>query len=149
MNNFMQEAINIANKSGADVPVGALIVKNNKIIASACNEKEKNNDPSAHAEILAIRKAADAIQNWRLEDCELYVTLEPCPMCAWAIIQSRIKTVYFGSFDKQYGALGSVLDLRKIGQEVNSKLKVYGGICEKECDNMIEQFWQERRNNNF
>lgn len=149
MNNFMQEAINIANKSGADVPVGALIVKNNKIIASACNEKEKNNDPSAHAEILAIRKAAATIQNWRLEDCELYVTLEPCPMCAWAIIQSRIKTVYFGSFDKQYGALGSVLDLRKIRQEVNSKLKVYGGICEKECDNMIEHFWQERRNNNF
>lgn len=138
----MQEAINIAKESGADVPVGALIVKNNKIIASACNEKEKNNDPTAHAEILAIRQAASILGNWRLDDCELYVTLEPCPMCAWAILQSRIKAVYFGSFDKQYGSLGSVLDLRK---QAHSKLKVYGGICEKECDNILEVFWQERR----
>lgn len=138
----MQEAINIAKESGADVPVGALIVKNNEIIASACNEKEKNNDPTAHAEILAIRQAASILGNWRLDDCELYVTLEPCPMCAWAILQSRIKTVYFGSFDKQYGALGSVLDLRN---QAHSKLKVYGGICEKECDNILEVFWQERR----
>lgn len=138
----MQEAINIAKESGADVPVGALIVKNNKIIASACNEKEKNNDPTAHAEILAIRQAASILGNWRLDDCELYVTLEPCPMCAWAILQSRIKAVYFGSFDEQYGALGSVLDLRN---QANSKLKVYGGICEKECDNILEVFWQERR----
>lgn len=142
MQKFMQEAINIAKNSGADVPVGALIVKNNKIISSACNEKEKNNDPSAHAEILAIRKAASTFNNWRLEDCELYVTLEPCPMCAWAIIQSRIKSVYFGSFDKQYGALGSVIDLR---QQSNSNLKVYGGIYEKECDNIIESFWQKIR----
>lgn len=142
MQKFMQEAINIAKNSGADVPVGALLVKNNKIISSACNEKEKNNDPSAHAEILAIRKAASTFNNWRLEDCELYVTLEPCPMCAWAIIQSRIKSVYFGSFDKQYGALGSVIDLR---QQSNSSLKVYGGIYEKECDNMIESFWQKKR----
>lgn len=145
MNKFMQDAINIANTSGADVPIGALIVKNNQIIASACNEKEAKNDPSAHAEILVIRKAASVLKNWRLDDCELYVTLEPCPMCAWAIIQSRIKTVYFGSFDKQYGALGSILDLRKIGEGINSKLKVYGGICEKECDNVVESFWQERR----
>lgn len=142
MNNFMQEAVNIAKKSGADVPVGALIVKNNEIISSACNEKEKNNDPSAHAEILAIRQTALILDNWRLDNCELYVTLEPCPMCAWAIIQSRIKTVYFGSFDKQYGALGSALDLRK---PANSKLKVYGGILEKECDNILEAFWNNKR----
>lgn len=142
MQKFMLEAINIAKKSGADVPVGALIVKNNKIISLAYNEKEKNNDPSAHAEILAIRKAASKLNNWRLEDCELYVTLEPCPMCAWAIIQSRIKSVYFGSFDKQYGSLGSILDLR---QQANSSLKVYGGICEKECDNILEEFWNNIR----
>lgn len=138
----MQNAINIAKESGADVPVGALIIKNNEIIASTCNEKEKNNDPTAHAEILAIRQAALTINNWRLDDCELYVTLEPCPMCAWAILQSRIKTVYFGSFDKQYGALGSVIDLRTL---TNSKLNVYGGICEKECDNIIETFWKSKR----
>jgi tRNA(adenine34) deaminase len=142
MKKFMQQAINIAQKSGADVPVGAIIVKNGEIIASACNEREKNNDPSAHAEILAIRQAASKLENWRLEDCELYVTLEPCPMCAWAILQSRIKTIYFGSFDGQYGAFGSALDLRK---QANSNLQVFGGILEKECDDVIEAFWQKRR----
>ncbi len=139
---FMQQALNIAKKSGKDVPVGAVIVKGDEIIASACNEREKNNDPSAHAELLAIRQAAKILDNWRLDDCELYVTLEPCPMCAWAILQSRIKVVYFGSYDRQYGAFGSALDLRK---HSDSKMKVYGGILEKECDNVIEEFWQERR----
>lgn len=143
MQNFMQEAINVAKESGADVPVGALIIKDGKILASACNEREKTNDISAHAEILAIRRAESALNNWRLDDCELYVTLEPCPMCAWAILQSRIKTVYFGSYDTQYGALGSVLDLRKLA---NSNLKVYGGILEEECNNVLECFWQARRN---
>jgi len=138
----MQKAINMAKNSGADVPVGALIIKNGEIIACACNEREKTNDISAHAEILAIRKAESVLNNWRLDDCELYVTLEPCPMCAWAILQSRIKTVYFGSYDTQYGAFGSALDLR---EQANSKLKVYGGICEKECDNVIDTFWCGRR----
>lgn len=142
LNQFMQEAINIAQRSGADVPVGALITKNGKIIASACNEREKTNDISAHAEILAIRRAEEILGNWRLDDCELYVTLEPCPMCAWAILQSRIKTVYFGSYDKQYGAFDSAIDLRK---QTNSSLKVYGGIMEKECDNVINEFWAKKR----
>lgn len=146
-NKFMQEAINLAKESGADVPVGALIIKDGKVIACASNEKEKNNDVSAHAEILAIRKASKQLKNWRLDDCELYVTLEPCPMCAWAILQSRIKAVYFGSHDKQYGALGSVLDLRKIGTGAgtNLKFKIYSGIMEEECDNILESFWQKRR----
>lgn len=142
MNNFMQEAINLAKNSGADVPVGALIVKNGEIIASSCNEKEKTNDITAHAEILAIKQASKKLNNWRLDECELYVTLEPCPMCAWAILQSRIKSVHFGSYDKQYGALGSVIDLR---EQTNSKLKVYGGILEEKCDNMLEDFWQKCR----
>ena len=145
MIDLMQKAINLAKDSGADVPVGALIVKNGEIIASACNEKEKTNDISAHAEILAIKQAASALNNWRLDDCELYVTLEPCPMCAWAILQARIKTVYFGSYDTQYGAFGSALDLREIRNGANSNLKVYGGICEKECDNVIDTFWCGRR----
>lgn len=135
---FMQDAIELAKQSGADVPVGALIIKNGEIIASAFNEKEKNNDVTAHAEIVAIRRAESILGNWRLDDSELYVTLEPCPMCAWAIIQSRIKTVYFGSYDTQYGALGSAMDLRN---QANSSLKVYGGIFEKECDNVIKEFW--------
>ena len=138
-------AIDIAQKSGADVPIGAVIVKNGKIIASACNEKEKNNDPTAHAEILAIRQACAKLKKWRLDDCELYVTLEPCPMCAWTILQSRIKSVYFGSFDIQYGAFGSALDLRKIGNTTDSSLKVYSGILEEKCDNIIDSFWEQKR----
>lgn len=148
MNKFMNDAIKIAKKSGIDVPVGAIIVKNGEIIASACNEKEKNNDPTAHAEILAIKRAASILNNWRLDDCELYVTLEPCPMCAWAILQSRISAVYFGSSDKQYGALGSVIDLREIrngGDGANYSLKVYSGILEEECDNVIKDFWEHKR----
>lgn len=144
MNTLMQEAINLAKQSGADVPVGALITKNGAIVSSAFNEKEKTNDVTAHAEILAIKRAAEKLGNWRLDECELYVTLEPCPMCAWAIIQSRIKTVYFGSYDIQYGALGSVLDLRK---QAKSSMKAYGGILEKECDKLIETFWKEIRTN--
>ena len=142
MNKFMQRAIELAQESGADVPVGALVVKDGEIISLACNEREKTNDPSAHAEILAIRRASEKLGNWRLEGCELYVTLEPCPMCAWAILQSRIKSVYFGSYDTQYGALGSVLDLR---EQANSKLKIYSGILEKECDNVINEFWKNKR----
>lgn len=138
----MQQAIDIAKDSGAEVPVGALIVKDNKVIASACNEREKSNDITAHAEILTIKRASEKLKNWRLDDCELYVTLEPCPMCAWAILQSRIKTVYFGSYDTQYGALGSVLDLRK---QTKSKLKIYGGIMEETCDNIIKEFWEKQR----
>lgn len=142
MNKFMEKAIEESKASGCDVPVGAIIVKNGEIIASSCNEREKTNDPSAHAEIVAIRKASTILGNWRLDDCELYVTLEPCPMCSWAILQSRIKSVYFGSYDNQYGALGSALDLR---QQTNSNLKVFGGILEKECDNILEEFWGRTR----
>lgn len=142
----MQKAINIAKTAGDDVPVGALIVKNGEIIASGCNEREQNNDITAHAEIVAIKQAEQKLGNWRLDDCEIYVTLEPCPMCAWAILQSRIKTVYFGSYDAQYGAFGSALDLRT---QANSNIKIYSGILEEECDNIIERFWAERRNKNI
>ena len=139
---FMQKAIDIAQSSGADVPVGALIIKNGEILASACNQREKDSDISAHAEIVAIKKAEEMLNNWRLEGCDLYVTLEPCPMCAWAILQSRIDKVYFGSYDRQYGAFGSAVDLRKL---TNSKLKIYGGILEKECDEIIDNFWKNSR----
>ncbi len=139
---FMQKAIEEAKKAKKDIPVGAVIVRDNKILASAHNEKELNNDVTSHAEIVAIRKAEQILENWRLEDCEMYVTLEPCPMCAWAIIQSRIKNLYFGSFDKNYGAFSSKLDLREIS---TSNLKIYGGIMEDECDKILEEFFQKIR----
>ena len=140
--NFMQQAINIAKTVKGEIAVGAVIIKDNEIIASACNRKEKDNDVTSHAEILVIREAAKKLNRWRLEDCDLYVTLEPCPMCAWAIINSRIKNVYFGSYDTNYGALGSKIDLRQIA---NSKLKVYGGIMEKECDKILEECFKDLR----
>lgn len=139
---FMEKAIELAKQVEKDVPVSAVIVKNGEIIAFAQNERELDNDVTSHAEILAIRKAEKVLNNWRLDDCEMYVTLEPCPMCAWAILQSRIKTVYFGSFDKNYGAFGSAIDLR---EHANSKLKVYGGIMEEECDKILEEFFKKIR----
>ena len=114
----MERAIKLAKQANGEIPVGALIVKDNEVIAETFNQKELLNDVTAHAEILAIREAEQKLKKWRLDDCEMYVTLEPCPMCAWAIINSRIKTVYFGAYDHNYGALGSKIDLRKIA---NSK----------------------------
>lgn len=140
---FMKLAIGEAKKVQGDVPVGAVIVKDGKVIAKAFNTKEKDNDVTSHAEILAIRSAEKLLGNWRLDGCELYVTLEPCPMCGWAIIQSRIKSVYFGSYDVNYGAFTSKIDLRKLA---NSKMNVYGGICEEECDEIMNSFFAKLRN---
>jgi len=130
-------------KNGKDIPVGCVIVCDNKIIASAHNLREENNDITAHAEILAIKEAQEKLGTSRLTDCEMFVTLEPCPMCAWAIIQSGIKTLYFGSYNIQYGAMGSVLDLPQIA---NSKIKVCGGIEEEKCNKILEEFWEKARN---
>ena len=138
----MESAIDIAKTVQGEIAVGAVVVKNGEIIASAANQKEQAKDVTSHAEILALRMAAKRLDRWRLDDCDLYVTLEPCPMCAWAIINSRIKNVYFGSFDTNYGALGSKIDLRQLA---NSKLKVYGGIMEKECDKILEECFKELR----
>ncbi len=131
--------------NGDEIPIAAIVVKDGRIIASASNRKEIDNDVTAHAEILAIREAEKAFGSWRLDGCELYVNLEPCPMCAWAIIQARISTVYFGSFDRNYGALGSVMDLRKL---LNSNLKVYGGIMEEDCNKILEDYFAGLRGKN-
>ncbi len=141
----MINAINEAKKSGADIPIGCVIKQNGKIIASTHNRREVDEDITAHAEILAIKEAQAKLETSRLNDCEMYVTLEPCPMCAWAIIQSGIKTVYFGSYNTQYGALGSVLDLPQIAK---SKIKIYGGIEEEICNKLLEDFWNNVREKN-
>ena len=142
MNNYMETAIAEAKKSGNDIPVGAVIVKDGQVIASAHNTKEVDNDVTSHAEILAIRKAEKMLGNWRLDGCELYVTLEPCPMCGWAILQSRIGKVYFGSYDINYGAFSSKTDLRKL---CNSETEIYGGILEDKCDKIINSFFEKIR----
>lgn len=133
---FMDKALEAARKSGKDLPVGAVIVKNNEVLAQACNAKEKLNDPTAHAEILAIREAAKKLNNWRLDDCEIYVTLEPCPMCAFALSQCRIKTVYFGAYDSLYGACSSVYNF-----DIHAK----GGIMEKEAAKLLRAYFQNIR----
>ena len=141
----MKRAIELANKANGEIPVGALIVKDGEVIAETFNQKEITNDVTAHAEILAIREAEQKLGRWRLDDCEMYVTLEPCPMCAWAIVSARIQAVYFGSYDNNYGALGSVIDVRKLA---NSKMKVYGGIMEEECDKILKEYFKGLRNDN-
>lgn len=141
----MLNAVEESKKCNTDVPIGCVIKKEGKIIASAHNMREKNNDITAHAEILAIKEAQEALGTSRLNDCEMYVTLEPCPMCSWAILQSGINTLYFGSYNTQYGAMGSVLDLPKIS---NSKIRVYGGIEEEICNKILEDFWKNTRKRN-
>ena len=143
----MQNAINEAKKifdKGNDIPVGCVIKCNGNIITRTYNMREKNNDVTAHAEIIAIKEAQMKLGTSRLNDCIMYVTLEPCPMCAWAIIQSGIKSLYFGSYNPQYGAMGSVLNLPKLAK---SKIKVYGGIKEEQCNQILEEFWKRTRAN--
>ena len=134
----MEAAIEESKKCDKDVPVGCVIKQNGVVIASAHNLREKNNDITAHAEILAIQQAQKKLNTSRLNDCEMFVTLEPCPMCAWAVIQSGLKSLYFGSYNSQYGAMGSVINLAKLA---NSKIKVYGGIEEEKCNKILEEFF--------
>ena len=127
-----------------EVPVGAVIVKDGKIIASAYNQKETKLDTTKHAEISAIQKASKKLNSWRLNDCEMYVTLEPCPMCAGAIIQSRIKKVYYGTPDEKTGAVGSKLNLFK-DFKFNHNVEFENSILEKECKEMLQNFFKELR----
>lgn len=140
----MQRVIDLVEKFSSDneIAVGAIVVKDGEVISSAVNKKEELKDVTAHAEILALREASSKLGRWRLDDCELYVTLEPCPMCAWAILQSRIKMIYFGSFDAKYGAFGSAMDLRNFS---DWKPQVYGGILEKECDEILQKCFEKMR----
>ena len=142
---FMREALKEAQKAynKEEVPVGAVIVKNDKIIARGHNSKEEKNNTIKHAEIIAIEKASRKLSNWRLENCEMYVTLEPCPMCAGAIINSRIKKVYIGALDEKTGACGSVLNL--FNYPFNHRVELKTGILELECKDLLQNFFKELR----
>jgi len=127
-----------------EIPVGAIVVKEGKVIGRGYNQREMLNDPTAHAEIIAITAAANTIEDWRLNDCMLYVTKEPCAMCAGAIINSRLKMVVFGCYDKEMGCCGSLYQLCGDSQLRNSTA-VKGGIMEQECLSIIHDFFQIQR----
>ena len=138
----MNNAIEQARLCKIDVPVGCVIKKDGTIIAFAHNMREEKQDITAHAEILAIKQAQKRLSTSRLKVCELYVTLEPCPMCTWAILQSGMDTVYFGSYNSQYGAMLSNTQLVELS---HSKIKIYGGIEEKTCDKILSEFFEKIR----
>jgi len=144
---LIQQVISLAHevKSSGDVPVGALIVNDaGEILSSGKNEREKDNDPTAHAEIMAIRKASEKIGSWRLNDLTLIVTLEPCVMCAGAILQSRIKRLVFGAFDQKAGAVGSLFDVIRDVRAL-SKVEVVSGVLEDECAKLLTDFFATKR----
>ena len=143
---FMKEAIKEAKKAykKLEVPVGAVIVKDGEIIARAHNLKETKFDTTKHAEILAIQKASKKLKSWRLIDCELYITLEPCSMCAGAIINSRIKKIYIGAMDEKTGAAGSKLNLFK-DYTFNHNVEVETNIMKEECEEVLKNFFKELR----
>ncbi len=142
---FMRHAIRRAKAAQAlgEVPIGAVIVKDGKIISSGKNMRETKTNALLHAEITAIDRACKKLGAWRLCDCTLYVTLEPCPMCAGAIINSRIKRVVFGAYDKKAGAFGSVMDINSF--PLNHKCEVKSGVLEEECALLLSDFFRELR----
>lgn len=144
----MQRALRCARSAAekGEVPVGAVIVKDGKVIATGRNKREEKQNALLHAETVAIDRACRKLDSWRLEDCEIYVTLEPCPMCAGAIINARIKKVYFGAYDKKMGALGSVTDLSAFN--FNHLFSAEGGIMQEQCSAMLTDFFKHLRNKN-
>ena len=143
----MQQAILLAKEAAikGDVPVGALVVDDaGNLVGQGANLREQDNDPTAHAEIVAIRNAASEIGNYRLDDLTMVVTLEPCGMCAGAIAQSRIKRLVFGSFDEKYGAVGSVWDLLRDTRAIY-KPEVISGVLDEECAQLLSDFFTTKR----
>ncbi|MBQ3005528.1 MAG: nucleoside deaminase [Clostridia bacterium] len=142
---FMNEAIKLAIEASneGEVPVGAVVVKDGKIVGTGRNRREYGKNALAHAEIEAINNACKNLGGWRLFGCDLYVTLEPCPMCAGAIINSRIENVYFGAYDEKAGSCSSVVNLFSL--PYNHKPEVYGGIHEQECSDLLKAFFKKLR----
>ena len=142
----MEEALSIAQSvwdKSNDVPIGAVVLNSDgEVIGKGGNERELKGDPTAHAEIIALRNAAEKIGSWRLEDCTLIVTLEPCAMCAGAIAQSRINTLVFGAWDEKAGAVGSVWDVLRDPRAIH-KMEVVGGVLEAECAELLTNFFRQ------
>ena len=143
--NYMREALLLAREAAADgeVPVGCVIVKDGEIIGRGRNRREEKQRTSSHAEMEAIAQANEALKSWRLDGCALYVTLEPCPMCAGAIINSRISRVVFGAYDSKAGAFGSVMDMNSFA--LNHKCEVEGGVLESDCAALLSGFFSDLR----
>ena len=142
----MREAIKEAKKAELidEVPIGCVIVKDDKIISRGHNVRETKQSPLGHAEIIAIEKASKKLKSWRLEDCDIYVTLEPCIMCSGAIIQSRIRHVYFGAFDPKGGAFGSSINILE-AKDINHHPEVSSGILIEECSSIITNYFRSKR----
>jgi tRNA(adenine34) deaminase len=143
----MQQAILLAKAAGdnGDVPVGALVVnESGEVLGAGHNLRQVNNDPTAHAEIVAIRMASSKLNNWRMDDLTMIVTLEPCAMCAGAISQSRFKRVVFGAWDEKAGAVGSVWDVIRDPRSLN-KVEVITGVLEKDCALLLSDFFEKKR----
>ncbi len=145
---FMQRAIELAKQCAEldEVPVGAVLVRDGKIIAESGNAKERENNALRHAEMIALDRGAKDLGNWWLEDCELYVTLEPCPMCAGAMINTRIRAVYFGAYDEKSGACGSKVNLLEKGL-FNHNVEVSGGHMKEACAALLSDFFKKKRKN--
>lgn len=142
---FMERAIELAAEAGADgeVPVGAVIVRGGEIVSEGRNRREKKRNALCHAEIEAINNACDFLGKWRLDDCEMYVTLEPCPMCAGAVINSRIKRLIYGAYDIKAGSADSVINL--FSYPYNHKPEIHAGYMEKECSQLLTDFFRALR----
>lgn len=143
---FMQEALAAAAAAGSlgEVPIGAVIVREGRVIARGENRRERDRDPTAHAEMIAVREAARRLGGWRLTGCTLYVTLEPCPMCAGAAVQARLPRLVFGAADPKGGAGGSVVDLLR-DTRFSHVVEVASGVCEEECSALLRQFFATLR----
>ena len=143
---FMKEALKEAQKAykKLEVPVGVVIVKDDKIIARGYNQKESKNSPIKHAEIIAIEKACKKLNNWRLNECDMYITLEPCSMCAGAIINSRIRKIYIGAMEHNSGACGSKLNLLQ-DYNFETKVEIQTGVMGEECQEILKSFFKEIR----
>ena len=144
---FMKEALKEAMKAlkKDEVPVGCVIVKDNKIVGRGYDKRESTNDPSAHSEIIAIRKAAKKLGDWRLENCDLYVTLEPCAMCLGASILARIRRIIYGAENPKFGAISSVVNL--LNYKWNHKIKIVSGILKDECSEILKEYFRNKRKN--